>query len=95
MALESSQPLTEMSKSRPVRRADNRVSANAGASTFHNPKGLHGLYRDKCYCYEDLKSCMDSAFPSDIDEISRDKISTENKIAALYVRYWEVVQFKF
>jgi hypothetical protein len=24
-----------------------RMSENVGASTSHNPKGLHGLYRDK------------------------------------------------
>jgi hypothetical protein len=59
MALESTQPLTEMSaknlpegKGRPARRADNlapsvrRISENVGASTSRNPKGLHGLYGD-------------------------------------------------
>jgi hypothetical protein len=59
MALESTQPLTEMStrnlsgcKKRPVRRDDNLAaicepkSENVGASTSRNPKGLHGLYRD-------------------------------------------------
>jgi hypothetical protein len=46
MALESTQPLTEMStrnlpggKERPARRADNLAA-------IYGPKGLHGLYRD-------------------------------------------------
>jgi hypothetical protein len=57
MALGSTQPLTEMStrnlpggKERPARKTDNlkpsvsRLSTeNVGASTFHNPMGLHGL----------------------------------------------------
>jgi hypothetical protein len=58
MALGSTQPLTEMStrnlpgsKGRPARKADNLTAIcepniyrkNVGASTFHNPKGLHGL----------------------------------------------------
>jgi hypothetical protein len=59
MALGSVQPLTEMStrnllesKKRQTRRADklptslSRLSENVGASTSHNPKVLHGLYRD-------------------------------------------------
>jgi hypothetical protein len=59
MALELTQPLTEMStrnlpggKKRPARRAENlapsmsRMYENVGASTSRNPKGLHGLYRD-------------------------------------------------
>jgi hypothetical protein len=59
MALELTQPLTEMStrnlpggKKRPARRADNLVaiceSNYVGASTSRNPKGLHGLYRENC-----------------------------------------------
>jgi hypothetical protein len=57
MALGSTEPLTEMitrnlpgGKTRPARRADNLtaiyvpISENVGASTSHNPKGLHGLY---------------------------------------------------
>jgi hypothetical protein len=55
MVLGSTQPLTEMStrklpggKKRPARSADNlKMSENVGASTSRNPKGLHGLYRDK------------------------------------------------
>jgi hypothetical protein len=57
MALGSTQPLTEMStrnlpegKERTVRKADNftaicepNVYRNMGASTSHNPRGLHGL----------------------------------------------------
>jgi hypothetical protein len=56
MALWLTQPLTEMStrklpggKERPARRADNLAAIcepnvrNVGASTSHNPKGLHGL----------------------------------------------------
>jgi hypothetical protein len=57
MALRSTQPLTEMStrnlpggKGRSVRKADNLtaicesiVYKNVGASTSHNPMGLHGL----------------------------------------------------
>jgi hypothetical protein len=51
----SSQPLTEMStrnlpggKGRPARKADNsttmsRLSKNVGASTSHNPVGLHDM----------------------------------------------------
>jgi hypothetical protein len=67
MALESTQPLTEMStrnlpggKKRPARRADNlppsvsRMSENVGASTSHNPMGLHGLYR-KNFTYPTLR----------------------------------------
>jgi hypothetical protein len=57
MALGSTQTLTEMStrnipggKGRPARKADNlaaicepTVRENVGASTSHNPMGLHGL----------------------------------------------------
>jgi hypothetical protein len=56
MALGSTQPLTEMStrnlprgKGRPAHKADNLTSIcepivkNVGASTSHNPIGLHGL----------------------------------------------------
>jgi hypothetical protein len=57
MAPGSTQPLTEMStrdipggKKRPARRTDkpsmSRMSENVGASTFRNPKGLHGLFRE-------------------------------------------------
>jgi hypothetical protein len=59
IALGSTQPLTEMStKNLPGgkkrRRAGlttlphsmSRMSENVGASTSHNPKSLHGLYRD-------------------------------------------------
>jgi hypothetical protein len=55
MALGSTKPLTEMStknlpggKGRPARRADNLAAIyeqnvwKCGASTSHNPKGLHG-----------------------------------------------------
>jgi hypothetical protein len=49
MALGSTQPLTEMStrnlpegKERPARKADDCLE-NVGASTSHNPMGLHGL----------------------------------------------------
>jgi hypothetical protein len=50
MALESTQPLTEMStrnlpgdKKWPAHRADiSRMSENVGASTSRNPKGFHG-----------------------------------------------------
>jgi hypothetical protein len=61
VALGSTQPLAEMSnrrnlpglKKRPSHRAGklspsvSRTSENVGASTSRNPKGLHGLYRDK------------------------------------------------
>jgi hypothetical protein len=53
MALESTQPLTEMStrnipgrKGWPAHKADNLTAVclkNVGASTSHNPMGLHGL----------------------------------------------------
>jgi hypothetical protein len=56
MALESTQPVTEIStrhlpggKGRPTRKADLTaicepiVLENVGASTTHNPVGLHGL----------------------------------------------------
>jgi hypothetical protein len=53
MSLESIQPLIEMStrnlpgyKGRPARKADNLTAIcleNVGASTSHNPMGLHGL----------------------------------------------------
>jgi hypothetical protein len=57
MALRSTQPLTEMStrnlprdKGRPARKDDNLTAIcepdcleNVGASTSHNPMGLHGL----------------------------------------------------
>jgi hypothetical protein len=56
MALGSTQPLTEMStrnlpegKGRPARQANNLTAMwadcpeNVGASTSHNPMGLHGL----------------------------------------------------
>jgi hypothetical protein len=60
MALGSTQPLTEKStrnlpgrKGRPARKADNLTAIcelicleNVGASTFHNPMGLHGLLQD-------------------------------------------------
>jgi hypothetical protein len=59
MALESTQPLTEMStwnfpggKKRQhvgltiLPPYMNRISENVGASTSSNPKGLHSLYRD-------------------------------------------------
>jgi hypothetical protein len=59
MVLGSTQPLTEMSNrnlpggnGRPARKADNLtaicepiVNKNVGASTSHNPTGLHGLLR--------------------------------------------------
>jgi hypothetical protein len=59
-ALESTQPVTEMSTrnclggKKSCRRVGmttlppsvSRMSENVGASTSHNPKGLHGLYRD-------------------------------------------------
>jgi hypothetical protein len=59
MALESTQPLPEIStrnplggKKWPALKADNlppsvsRMSENVGASTSRNLKGLHGLYKD-------------------------------------------------
>jgi hypothetical protein len=60
MALGPTQPLTEMStrnlpggKGRPARTADNLTAIcepiaykNVGASTSHNPMGLHGLLHD-------------------------------------------------
>jgi hypothetical protein len=59
IALGSTQPLTKMSarnlpggKKRPalglttLPPSVSRMSENVGASTAHNPKGLHGLYRD-------------------------------------------------
>jgi hypothetical protein len=66
MALESTQPLTEMStrnipegKGRPAHKADNRTVIcepivyleNVGASTSHNPIGLHGLLEGLLYLY--------------------------------------------
>jgi hypothetical protein len=60
MALESTQPLTEMSPRiflgvKSGRRIGlttlpptvSRMSENVGAPTSRNPKSLHGLYRDK------------------------------------------------
>jgi hypothetical protein len=63
MALGSTHPLTEMStrnipgdKGRPARKADNltaicepTVEENVGASTSHNPMGLHGLLQGQFY----------------------------------------------
>jgi hypothetical protein len=59
MALVWTQPLTEMStrnlpggKGRPARKADKFTALceltleNVGASTSHNPMGLHGLLQD-------------------------------------------------
>jgi hypothetical protein len=59
MALRSTQPLTEMcTRKFPGGKGGRRVwlttlppsmslmSENVGASASHNPKGLHGLYRD-------------------------------------------------
>jgi hypothetical protein len=55
MALGSTQPLTEMStrnltggKGRPAHETDNLTAIydcleNVGASTYHNPMGLHGV----------------------------------------------------
>jgi hypothetical protein len=50
MALESTQPLTQMSirnlpgdKKRPARKAMSRMSENVGASTSRNSKRLRGL----------------------------------------------------
>jgi hypothetical protein len=60
MALGSTQPLTEMStrnlpgggQRRPARKADNRLSIeNVGASTSHNPMGLHVLLQEQFYLY--------------------------------------------
>jgi hypothetical protein len=83
MALGSTQALTEMStrnfpgsKGRPARGADNltaivsRLSRqNVGASTSHNPMGLHGLlhgylylYIYKIQCNGDMKSSEMSKF---------------------------------
>jgi hypothetical protein len=41
MALDSTQPLTEMSTLPP---SMSRMSKNVGASTYQNPKDLQGLY---------------------------------------------------
>jgi hypothetical protein len=58
MALDSTQPLTEMSsrnlpggKGRPARKVDNLTASkeNVGASTSHNPMGLHGLLQGQVY----------------------------------------------
>jgi hypothetical protein len=60
MSLESTQPLTEMSttnlsggKGQPAHKADNPYRhlwadslENVGASTSHNPMGLHGLLQE-------------------------------------------------
>jgi hypothetical protein len=60
MALESTQPLAEMStrklpggKGRPARKADNLIAIcetiileNVGASTSHKPMGPHGLLQE-------------------------------------------------
>jgi hypothetical protein len=62
MALGSTQPLTEMStrnlpggKGPPTLGADNLTTIcepiNMGASTSHNPKGLHGLLQGKRYFF--------------------------------------------
>jgi hypothetical protein len=65
MALESTQPLTEMSirnlpggKGRPAPVADYLtaickpiVLENVGASTFHNPVGLHSLLQLQLYLF--------------------------------------------
>jgi hypothetical protein len=65
MALGSTQPLTEMStrnipgsKGRPAREADNLLRdlcadclENVGASTSHNPMGLHGLLQGQLYLF--------------------------------------------
>jgi hypothetical protein len=70
MALDSSQPLTEMStrnlpggKGRPARKADNltpsvsRLSReNIGASTSHNPVGLQGLLQGYIYLFMKYKA---------------------------------------
>jgi hypothetical protein len=38
-----------------------RMSENVGAWTSRNPKGLHGLYRNKCtFLHTDLLKCNDS-----------------------------------
>jgi hypothetical protein len=57
-ALGSTQPLTEMSirnlpggKGRPARKADNLCLENVGASTSHNPMGLHGLLQGWLYLF--------------------------------------------
>jgi hypothetical protein len=61
MTLGSTQPLTEMStrnlpggKGWPVRKSDNLIAIcldNVGASTSHNPMGLHGLLQGELYLY--------------------------------------------
>jgi hypothetical protein len=64
MALESTQPLTEMSTSKfpggkcgrrlgltTLPPSVSRMSENVGASTSHSRKGLHGLYRDSFTFY--------------------------------------------
>jgi hypothetical protein len=87
MALRSTQPLTEKctrnlpaGKKRPARRSDNfavmsRMSENVGVSTCHNPKGLHGLYRDnftlllvalKCNCILPMTIRLDKKTSSGI-----------------------------
>jgi hypothetical protein len=56
MALESTQPLTEMSKGLPVRKTDNLTAnlwadclENVRASMSHNPIGFHGLLQGQLY----------------------------------------------
>jgi hypothetical protein len=57
MSLGSTQPLTEMStrnfpggKGRPARKFDNLTAiCEAGASTSHNPMGLHDLLQVQLY----------------------------------------------
>jgi hypothetical protein len=65
MTLGSTQPLTEMStrnipgaEGRPARKADNFTVIcepiaykNVGASTSHNPMGLHGPLQEYLYLY--------------------------------------------
>jgi hypothetical protein len=59
MKLGSTQPLTEIStrnlpggKGRPERKADNLTAiCEVGASTSHNPMGLHGLLQVQLYLY--------------------------------------------
>jgi hypothetical protein len=68
MTLGSTQPLTEMStrnlpggKGRPALKADKLTAISSmredvGASTSHNPMGLHGLLQGYLYLYLTLMS---------------------------------------
>jgi hypothetical protein len=68
MALESTEPLTEMNsrnlpgvKGRPARKTDNLTAiyepdclGNVGASTSHNPVGFYGLLQGQLYLFSSV-----------------------------------------